>query len=74
MLIERCYIYRRNGSVFVCLMSRIGLSISIHLARARQLLDTEVGAHLLGTSGVRIGQVLCIDTEAVSGVTDAVAL
>lgn len=50
------------------------VSFSIPLARARQLLDTEVGAQVLGASAVGIGQVLCVDTEAVSGVADAVTL
>lgn len=66
--------YRHNRSVYFCLMSRIGLSISIHLARARQLLHTEIGAQLLSGRGVWVCQVLCVDTEAVSGVTNAVAL
>lgn len=47
---------------------------SIPLARARQLLDTEVGAQVLGRSTVWVGQVLCVDTETVSGVADAVTL
>jgi hypothetical protein len=47
---------------------------SIPLARARELLDTEVGAQVLGTSAVWVGQVLSVDTEAVGGVADAVAL
>ena len=57
-------------------MSRVkkGIAMLIPLAGARQLLDTEVGAQVLGAGTVGVGQVLCVDTEAVGGVTDAVTL
>ena len=58
---------------FVC-VSKIGIRISIPLVRARQLLDTEVGAQILSASAIGICQVLCVDAEAVGGVADAVAL
>lgn len=51
-----------------------GNPISIPLAGARQLLDTEVGAQVLGTGTVGVGQVLCVDTEAMGSVADAVTL
>jgi hypothetical protein len=44
------------------------------LAGARQLLDTEVGAQVLGARTVGVCQVLSVDSEAVSGVADAVTL
>ena len=48
--------------------------MSIPLVRARQLLDTEVGAQVLGAGTVGVCQVLCVDAEAVGGVADAIAL
>lgn len=48
--------------------------ISIPLVGARQLLDTEVGAQVLGAGTVGVGQVLCVDTEAMGSVADAVTL
>ena len=48
--------------------------MSIPLVRARQLLDTEVGAQVLGAGTVGVCQVLCVDAEAVGGVADAVTL
>ena len=58
---------------FVC-VSRMASPISISLVRARQLLDTEVCAQILSGGAVWVCQVLCVDTEAVGGVADAVAL
>lgn len=46
--------------------------LRLHLAL--QLLNTEVGAELLGAGAVGVGQVLCIDAEAVGSVADTVAL
>jgi len=48
--------------------------MSTPLAGARQLLDTEVGAQVLGAGTVGVGEMLCVDAEAVGGVADAIAL
>jgi hypothetical protein len=37
-------------------------------------LDTEVGAELLRTGAGRVGQVLCVDAKAVSGIANTIAL
>ena len=75
MLIEECYVYIViDLCTFVSIESRMGTPAFIPLARARQLLDTEVGAEILRAATARIGQVLCVNTKPMLRIANPISL
>lgn len=53
----------------------VGLGPRSHFCfLALQLLDDEIGAHLLRVGVARVGEMLSVDALAVGGIADAVAL